>query len=142
MQRRRKPAAPGHGAMASDVDDGHAVEGEGPGTAAARWTSTQRRIPLTGADGQPVLLDDLPAHGPECEPGRRRYPAASTLLNRAEFRPVQVYCCYQRDDWYLGSFMNPLALVRPDERTLENRLFTSVEPAAKMFDHDRRGRWK
>jgi len=53
---------PRRGAMASDVDYGHAVEGEGPGTAVARWTGTLTADPLTGADGQPVLLDDLPVH--------------------------------------------------------------------------------
>ena len=35
------------------------------------------RIPLTGADGQPVLLDDLP-RTPGCGPSRRQCPAALT----------------------------------------------------------------
>jgi len=36
----------------------------------------QRPIPLTAADWQPVLLDDLLAQ-PGCEPWRRRYLAVS-----------------------------------------------------------------
>jgi hypothetical protein len=62
----------------------------------------QRRIPLTGADGQPVLLDDLP-------PGVRAVAQAiSGGLDAPEPRRIPartVYCCYQCDDWYLDSIM-------------------------------------
>ena len=49
----------------------------------------QRRIPLTGADRQPVLLDDLPVHTRGCEPGAGDIGGRETLLNRAGIRPGQ-----------------------------------------------------
>ena len=89
MHMRRKPAARDAALWRPVLTLGTPAEG---GRARARRLAdtvdqhSQRRIPLTGADRQPVLLDDLPAHA-GCEPWRRPYPAASTLLNRAEFRP-------------------------------------------------------